>query len=387
MVPMLSWMAAGQLGKHPVKCSLEVAFRVDASLDIGTGHVMRCLALADALREEGAKCHFICRPHAGHLATHIESKGHRVTLLPVVERVCGPMIAPAHAAWLGCDWRDDAKQTIAAVGDQQPEWFVVDHYALDAQWENEIRLHCQRLLVIDDLADRTHYCDLLLDQNLGREPSDYERHVKTDARFLIGPTYALLRPEFAHLREYSLARRRNPKLAQLLISMGGIDQPNITGQVLQALCECRVPDNFHVIVVLGEHAPWAKRIKQLATDLPFHCEVLTNVSNMALLMADSDLAIGAAGSTSWERCCLGVPSIALVAADNQSAVAAALETLGAAVVVQRNLLRVSIIDVINRARKSTDLLTQLTERTAALVDGLGAPRVASFMRKAPNSCL
>ena len=208
---------------------MNIIFRTDASLDIGTGHFMRCLTLADALRERGAECRFVCREHAGNLLDVIRQRGFEAYGLPLGDAVTAKSdvsdnLLPLHAAWLGADWASDAEQTLAAIGDTKFDWLIVDHYALDARWEHRLRCSCHRLMVIDDLADRVHDCDLLLDQNLGRTAADYKERVPATCTVLAGAQYALLRPEFAALRAYSLERRAHPKLKRLLITMGGVEQ-------------------------------------------------------------------------------------------------------------------------------------------------------------------
>ena len=292
--------------------SLVIFFRTDASLIMGSGHVMRCLTLADALRVQGAQCHFISREHSGHLLEVIRQRGHTVTALPagnpISAMTANVVPQPAHAAWLGCDWQTDALQTGAILTDLKPDWLVVDHYALDQRWEEAVTPQCRKLLVIDDLADRAHNCDLLLDQNLGRKSEHYAPLVTAQCQVLTGPQYALLRPEFAALRPYSLQRRQaQPALRQLLITMGGVDQPNATGKVLQALKTCALPQESRITVVMGLTAPWLQNVRELAAQMPWPTEVVISVGDMARRMADSDLAIGAAGSTSWERCCLHLP--------------------------------------------------------------------------------
>ena len=322
---------------------MKVAFRADASLQMGSGHVMRCLTLADALKARGAHCHFISRAHPGHLLEAIHQRGYKLNSLvaPVIRaQAAAKTIAidvpdiqqePAHAAWLGSTWQTDAQETAAILADLQPDWLVVDHYALDQHWEEVLAPHYRKLMVIDDLADRHHCCDLLLDQNLGRQPEHYAPWVPAHCQVLTGPQYALLRPEFAELRPYSLQRRQaQPALRQLLISMGGVDQPNATGQVLQALKTCALPADCRITVVMGLTAPWLQNVRELAAQMPWPTEVVVNVNDMARRMVDSDLAIGAAGSTSWERCCLGLPTLMVVLAENQQAGAQALGAAHAA---------------------------------------------------------
>ncbi|MBS4699312.1 UDP-2,4-diacetamido-2,4,6-trideoxy-beta-L-altropyranose hydrolase [Aeromonas media] len=313
-----------------------IVFRVDASLEAGTGHVMRCLTLADALSEKGAECWFICRAHPGHLAELIRTRGHHCHLLDLVpdseqEAAGGSLLA--HAGWLGCDWTVDAIQTLAILAERRPNWLVVDHYALDTHWESMLRAHVDHIMVIDDLADRSHSCDLLLDQNLGRQADDYRDCVPLDCTLLIGPRYALLRPEFARLRAYSLDRRKEPHLHELLISMGGVDLPNATGYILDMLKQCALPDDCRICVVMGANAPWLEQVRHTASTMPWATDILVGVNDMAQRMASCDLAIGAAGSTSWERCCLGVPTLMVTLAQNQLSIGNALHHQGGAILI------------------------------------------------------
>jgi len=296
---------------------------------------MRCLTLADALRERGASCCFVCRPHQGHLLALITQRGHQALALPELQAGTQPIDnGTAHAHWLGTDWATDAQDTQQALsahtGSQPVDWLVVDHYALDARWEQALRSQAQRIMVIDDLADRLHVCDLLLDQTFGRQAADYMPFVTDGCTLLCGSQYALLRPEFAALREYSLRRRLQPALKELLITMGGVDKDNVTSAVLRGLKSSPLPEDCRLTVVMGRTAPWLKDVQDLSSQMPRPTQVLVDIDNMAELMADSDLAIGAAGATSWERCCLGLPSIMLVVAENQLEVAKGLEEANAA---------------------------------------------------------
>lgn len=355
-----------------------IAFRTDASLVIGTGHVMRCLTLADALVERGARSHFICRAHDGHLIAHIRARGHRVSVLPVTESTSKALAtdnSTAHDHWLGADWVSDARETLMALQSQRTDWLVVDHYALDARWEQHLRQACQQLLVIDDLANRPHNCELLLDQNLGRLASDYGRWVPVNCTVLAGPQHALLRPEFVVWRTPSLARRFTPRLQHLLITLGGVDKDNATSQVLQALRSCPLPGDCKITVVMGPHAPWLGDVLEQAAQMPWPTEVRVNVNNMAELMAHSDLAIGAAGSTNWERCCLGLPCLLLVLADNQQSSAEALEQVKAVQVVELASLAVSLPAYIQELAYGETLAT-LSNAARAITSGHGAPLLA-----------
>lgn len=370
---------ARQQGNRPKgRRLMHIAFRTDASLLIGTGHVMRCLTLADALRERGAQSTFICRPHAGHLLELIQQRGHAAKALDLADDAFSAPANPSHAKWLGTDWVSDAAQTQLALGDQMVDWLVVDHYALDRNWEQTLRPRTRRIMAIDDLADRQHDCDLLLDQNLGRQTKDYVGLLSRHTKSLIGPAYALLRPEFAQWRENSLQRRALPQLKNLLINMGGVDLANATGQVLAALTRCELPADLCITVVMGPTTPWLVQVQAQATAMPRPTQVLAGVNNMAQLMAGSDLCIGAAGSTSWERCCLGLPAIQLVLADNQKGINAALELAGSVLTVQLDKLLVELPSVFSTVSRS-NILFGLSKNAAVACDGLGANKTLQWL--------
>lgn len=366
---------------------MHIAFRADASLQIGAGHVMRCLTLADALRARGARCSFVCRPHQGHLLALIEHRGHMALALPDLQAVVhqSNRYSEEHAQWLGTDWATDAQETqnalIVQTGGQSVEWLVVDHYALDARWEEALRPLAKGIMIIDDLADRLHTCDLLLDQTFGRQAADYLPLVPQGCKLLCGSNYALLRPEFAALREYSIKRRVEPVLNKLLITMGGVDKDNATGAVLRGLQNCSLPEDCRLTVVMGQTAPWLKDVQKLSSEMLWPTQILVGVDNMAQLMADSDLAIGAAGATSWERCCLGLPSIMLVVANNQLKVAKALEEVGAATLCMSGQgLKNQLAYLMDMFCNDINKLTLLSDAASKVVDGTGVDAVLARMR-------
>lgn len=363
-----------------------IAFRVDASLDIGTGHVMRCLTLADALAAKGADCEFICRAHQGNLIDFIRGKGYLTHSLPVVSELeadssgsdagksCSDL---AHSYWLGATQSQDAETCAPILAKKCPDWLIVDHYALDSRWERALEPYYCKLMVIDDLADRPHVCDLLLDQTRGRNAADYQTLVPAGCSLLCGSQYALLRPEFAALRPYSLQRRTQPFLRELLITMGGVDKDNATGRVLQALRTCPLTTDWRITVVMGAMAPWLEDVRTQAQNMPWPTRLLVGANDMARLMADSDLAIGAAGATSWERCCLGLPTIMLVLAENQRKIAEELLEDGAAHLVDASQLRNQPLIVPEYFEPR--LLSSMSHAAAAITDGLGAARVTDTL--------
>lgn len=368
---------------------MQVVFRTDASLDIGTGHVMRCMTLADALRERGASSCFVCRPHPGNLIELISERGYRVMELPITQgdRVYHATTRDqesAYRSWLGVHWEADAEQTLSLLQNESVDWLIVDHYALDARWERSLRPSCRHLLVVDDLADRQHDCDLLLDQNLGRQAADYLGLVPEGCSVLAGPQYALLRPEFSTLRPYSLARRKPPALLHLLISMGGVDKDNFTARILDALAASPLPADCRITIVMGLHAPWIKQVRRKAAVLPWSTEVLVNVPDMARLMSDSDLAIGAAGTTAWERCCLGLPTLTAVLSENQRPGALALQQAGATLLIGNDLDLASELKERNSMLRRPGCLEKIIDASSAVTDGAGISHLVHALTHGPH---
>lgn len=360
-----------------------ITFRVDASLEIGSGHLVRCLTLAGALRSRRAVCRFICRELPGNLIAMVRDQGFEVlTLSEVTQPLSGPLYGTTHAAWLGVPADTDARQTLDALDTGRVDWLVVDHYALDATWERQLKTRCNRLMVIDDLADRDHDADVLLDQNLGRLGSDYATRVPPNCLMLIGPDYALLRPEFSAARPGSLARRRTGGVKHLLLTMGGVDKDNMTGRVLEALRQVPLPSDVSFTVVMGAKAPWLDVVRAQAANMPWSCEVRVDVRTMAELMAASDLALGAAGSTAWERCCLGLPSLVWVLAENQLPGAAGLAAAGCALVMPSDetlplALRRALLSLMR-----PDVRGAMQDACAAITDGDGTQRVMRHLLEA-----
>ncbi len=293
---------------------MKVVFRADASVTIGTGHVMRCLTLAEALREAGAKVAFVCRELEGNLIELIGTRNFEVHALPGLEPPADPL------AWTAEHWREDAAQTAGSL-ETRADWLVVDHFALEHRWESEMRGCAERLMVIDDLADRVHDCDLLLDQNYSREPTRYDTLVPAGCRKLLSPTYALLRDEFRRARE--AWSREIGELKRVLVFFGGTDPTNETAKALRALRRWGEGKTFSIDVVIGGGNPHRAEVKGLVNTMP-NALLHVQAVNMAELMARADLSVGAGGSTTWERLCLGLPSLVVTTAVNQESIAEAL---------------------------------------------------------------
>jgi len=356
---------------------MKVIFRVDASLRMGTGHVMRCLTLAQVLKENGADAEFICRKHKGNLIDKIRLSGFNVHELEVFEEteVDNKL---AHSHWLGATQQQDADDCIEILKAEKPNWIIVDHYALDEQWQERLKPYYEKLMVIDDLADRKHQCDILLDQTFGRQQEDYLAFTTKGCELLLGSQYALLRPEFSKWRPYSIKRRSKSEFKQLLINMGGVDVDDFTGQVLDELKTCTLPSDVNITIVMGGSAPHLESVKSKANALPYKTEIKVDVDNMAELMANADMAIGAGGSTAWERCCLGLPTIQIVVADNQIDIAKNLDSIN---VIQLHDSKHQLSKGIDNILFS---INKMSLASSSIVDGGGASRVAKFITSKEN---
>ena len=342
---------------------MNIAFRVDASSQIGTGHFMRCLTLADVLSQRGAQIRFISRHLLEHLQGLLLNRGYEFMML---ESQANENVDDlVHSHWLGTTQQYDADEALQLLSDRIWDWLVVDHYALDARWESKLRQIVKNILVIDDIADRLHDCDILLDQNYYADmDSRYTGKVPTDCRLLLGPHYALLRDEFRQWRQQ--VKPRTGPVKKILVFFGGVDADNFTGLTIEALAglgSC----GLQIDVVIGAQHPYREQIESACSEYMFSCYVQTN--RMAEFMAKADLAIGAGGSATWERCCLGLPSIILIVADNQSQAVFDLEQAGVVINLgdARSVSILTMSDKLKELIENEKLRTQLSLSSLKLV--------------------
>lgn len=354
---------------------MKVVFRADASDQMGTGHLMRCLTLARELRLRGAEVRFVAREHRGHLVARLQDECLPVTVLPPPEaEATDPDI---YGKWRGVPVARDAGETLAAIGRQPADWLVVDHYGLGSDWETALRPGAHRILAIDDLPERAHACDLLLNQNLGATCVP----LPPGARALLGPKYALLHPAFAERR--GRVRNRDRAAGRVVVFFGGADETDLTGRTLAVLSEPEFSGLFADVVV-GASSPHRERLVAQAATRP-QTLIHGPMSHLADLLAGADVAIGAGGATTWERLCLGVPSVVTAVAENQVPACLALEAAGLALFTgtkatwQPGLLRTALRRLIG----APDFAARLGDAGAAVVDGFGAKRVAEAMLPTP----
>jgi UDP-2,4-diacetamido-2,4,6-trideoxy-beta-L-altropyranose hydrolase len=354
--------------------TVRCAFRVDASRTMGAGHVMRCLALAEELGDCGVQSRFVSRHMPESLRSVIQDRGYEFMSLGDVSR--SSQHGNSHAEWLGVSQAEDAAALVAAIGAPRVDWLIVDHYALGHEWETAARAAADHILAIDDLADRPHDCDLLLDQNLYEDlESRYDGKLPKDARALIGPHYALLRKEFAQVR--AAISPRTGEVRRLLVFFGGMDEADWTTTALEGLIQAGVQD-LDVDVVLGAEHGNRRHIESLCRSHGFTVHVQT--SHMAELMAAADLAIGAGGSATWERCCVGLPSLVVAVAQNQRAVVHDAAAAGLLYAPQaRQLSTETFAKHVVALMENPLLLRAMSTKCMNVVDGRGARRVVHAM--------
>jgi len=345
---------------------MRVVIRADASVWIGSGHIMRCLVLADALKSLGHEVIFACLPLEGNLFSIIEQRGFPISQLSLPENPIAIQHDADYSAWLQRPQEQDAADFISNIN--HADLVVTDHYAIDHVWQDKVReaLQC-KLVALDDLR-RSHSADLVIDQTLGRKSNDYP----TCERVLAGTSYALLSPQFVKYRNRAFCRKTSDNIPRILISMGGVDLPNATSQVINAVVGT-YRANFTVL--LSPRSPHYQQVKTMCEQIP-NVTHLDFSNNMAELMLDHDCAIGAPGTTSWERACLGLPSIVIPLAENQRETSIQLEAAGAALVVQLNEIDSELVDKLTLITTSWP---QYVDANLRICDGLGANRVVSEM--------
>ena len=357
---------------------MKIAFRTDSSSSMGSGHVTRCLTLANELRYHGADILFICREHPGHLIRKLKECHFSVCILPKPTHLF-LSTDDDYAAWRGVTVEQDAQETLAALEDQAYDWFVIDHYGLGQSWETQVRKRVKNILVIDDLANRDHDCDILLDQNYfcGSTESRYTGRVPSACKLLLGPHYALLQPEYAQLR--ALMPERDGQVCRVLVFFGGSDLSNQTAKVLVALSYPHLT-HLAVDVVIGTNHPDFKGIVSMAAGR-LRTMIHQDLPSLAGLMARADLFIGAGGSTTWERMSLGVPSLVISVAENQKESTHILAVEGYQQLLSREEMASPLEwhNTIVQLLKEPSVVRKISQKAKKIVDGQGARRLARLM--------
>ncbi len=345
-------------------------------MQTGTGHIMRCRALADALQRGGAHTRFVCRHIPDTVRNLLEMQGHEVVQLTGAKTPSAEVDDLEHSAWLGVSQAQDAGETLHALADRSWDWMVVDHYALDARWENNVRRSLPRVMIIDDLADRQHAGEVLLDQNLVADLQHrYAARVPRNCRLLLGPRYALLNESYADL--HTRVTPRNG-VHRIVIFFGGSDRYNLTGRALDAVISLGRSD-IEIDVVLSLNGSNSHQIEAIAARHPgVRCH--RSLPSLAGVFAAADLSIGSFGATSWERLCLGVPTLAVLMARNQEEVASELHRAGLALSIgdAESATMETIALHVGRAL-SDPQFTAWSTRCMNVCDGRGVQRVVAAL--------
>lgn len=364
---------------------MNIVFRVDASHDIGIGHLMRCLNLANVLKTiDDVYICFICRHLPESLHELIKKNEHTVIILNHVDAI-EQQDELKHSSMLRTSQAQDAKDTIEALSGKSWGWLIVDHYSIDARYESELRSYVDNIMVIDDVADRKHNCDLLLNQNLLSNPlNEYAEKVPKSCRLVLGPEYALL--EKGYREEHLKVSFRNGLVNRICVNFGGIDKENVTGKVVAAFLKLKKEDVI-LDVVLSSNNPHKDLILSAVEGLP-NIHIHQNLNSLVSMFVKADIAIGACGVTAWERCCLGLPSLVITIADNQEPGAHVLncggfiQWIGKSENTDVDDISSSIQNILNN-----EIEESWSKKCWELVDGLGALRIASALTAMPDMLL
>ena len=350
-----------------------IAFRVDVAPHIGTGHLQRCLTLATQLKERFVKSIFYVRQYDSNLLNIIDDNGFEYS---VIGSSINKLFSDRHAEWLGVTQQVDAKEFLQSASDFRIDGLVIDHYSIDSVWENYIRNKLSiPIVVIDDLANRTHLSDILIDQNYWPNIDvRYNGLLPNYSQRLLGPKYALLKPTYEEMRQSSTDRNQRVGLNSVLVNFGGVGNFSLWQTVIPALLKC-LKYNFHIITgkLPTEHYSILSDLIQKTS----HIKMEETTDKMPELMNTSIYCLGACGSTVWERFCLGLNSALIDIAENQKELVNGLyhsdliDYLGDIESVSTN----KIYEFISSLNLEDEKYRHRRKRIMQIVDGKGTKRV------------
>ena len=359
---------------------MKVVFRADASTKIGIGHIMRRITLAKKLKKSGSDIVFISRNLKGNLNALISKKGFKINQLsaPNAFKKNSNQVKDGYFDWLGVSEIEDAKETVNSLENHKLDWLIVDHYSLGEIWEKELKPYTNNILVIDDIANRNHDCDILLDQNWFKNmESRYNGLLSKNCVQLLGPKYALLRQEFSRIRK--IKKKKNKILKRIFIFFGGSDPQNLTGMTLRVLSESEF-DHLELDIVLGKNNAYLKEIQKLGK-IRGLVNIHIQVDNIASIMQKADLAIGAGGVNTWERICLNIESHVIISAENQKEVNQQLND-------HKHISLIGSFDSINSQKLREHIRSRMLKKNfehkqsdlSSICDGYGADRIVDLMK-------
>ena len=365
---------------------MKVLFRSDASAIQGTGHLMRCLVLADELRKRGHECVFITQPFLPDFLKQIADRKHRMILLQENEQhTCTADTDNEYLKWLGRNIIQDALETRNLLCLEKPDVIIADHYAINADWMKIVANQEVKTVIIDDLANREHFCDILVDQNFGRTSKQYKSLVSKKTKILAGAEYVFIKDRFKQDRDKIQLERLNRRPNCLNICMGGMDKDNATQRILQVVSKLDYFENWNIDVVLRSSSPNSGTLQEYVRKQKRTLSLYFDHDDMASLFSKADLAIGAGGVTLWERCCSGLPTVLLTIADNQVPAALAMKGTGAIIYsgdIRRENWEHKLSEDLKTLAQNSEAIHQMSVNAFSICDGNGLGRVCDVIERA-----
>lgn len=358
---------------------MNIFFRVDASSQIGSGHVIRCLTLAKVLEKHGANCKFICRDHQNNFNEKIRKENFEIMALPYLNKLKSirrtKNVVSDYSKWIGASWNDDAKQTIDILKKEKIDWLIVDHYGLDKKWEKKLRPYTKKIMVIDDFLDREHDCDLFLNQNLISNKVKFKKNLPHDCVTLLGPDYALLQPSYRKLHKTTAAR--SGPIKRVLIYFGGTDCGELIKTTILSFIKLKKQELF-LDIVLNQKT---KNLNEIETLAKFNkkIKIYFEMRSLDNLISRADLSIGAGGVTSWERCCLGLYTLVVTLEKNQILIAKALQKKKLAKWIGdiEHINQKKIVSALKEVFKND--ISKLSDNCKQITDGNGTRKVSAII--------
>ena len=355
---------------------MKIAFFVDAGAQIGTGHLSRCLNLANYCSKLGHEIAFYLCSENMLFLEQISKKGFYAFFHKVRFEKLGNKVIKYDSF----DEKTSQKMMLDFVLSFTPKICLADSYFLNQDWVQFFKKYVNTIGFIDDQADRKLCCDFLLDQNLDACWEKYKDLIEDNTVAMFGPEYAIMAPEFSELRNKSITRKLSSKIDRVFINFGGSDPENFTEKTLRAIIKHDKLKRLKLTIVCGRAYRFEKSLRNFLRDSDFEYECLFNVNNMADLMAKSSIAIGGGGTTALERCCMGLPTLQFIMAENQRQGTLALAEANA-------VKKVSTFDEVNKifGEINQDEYKNMVLSACRLVDGNGGHRVIKKLRDIVDS--
>ena len=380
---------------------MNILFRLDASKGIGNGHLIRCICLADRLRDIGAKATFLCRAEEEDDYDILIKSEHKLKLL----KNKNSKDVQSYDSWLGVHWEQDAEEVKSFIDclDDDINLIIVDHYGIDARWHKKLRASCKQIFVIDDLVDRELDCDFLLNSSFSGQVEEYSKLLlNKKCKSFLGPDYALISPKYNHLRSKALIKRKNnTSINEILVFLGSMDPKNYSGLAIEAIQSFQWRTPIEVNCILSSKSPSLELVRKQIVTLEddrddqslldsrasnqYQPEFIrpkitlhSDTENMEKFIFDADLCIGSGGNSAWERCVLGLPTFLTSIADNQIRNIQNITEKGAADFWKS---KIDLLDLFKNYIQNTEKLKLLEENAFNLCDGQGIERITSSMMK------